>query len=216
MKYLQTVTAIISSLGFGLACAAGPVAIVEDVQAKTAKVEVMDFLHSGQKISLAKGESLTIGYMDSCKRERIKGGNITIGEKQSQVTNGMVIREDVECDGGQANIEGQAGVKAGTLAFRSAPGSAGLAKPKSEIFGSAPVIVLPEAGQRITITSLSGKPDSHELDVKGKHIDLADHNIELILGQVYEVKAGSRSTTFKVSTLAEPGKAPVISRLVRL
>lgn len=217
MKYLQTITVVIGVIGASLAQAAGPVAIVEDVQAATAGVEIMDFLQSGQKITLAKGESLTIGYMDSCKRERIKGGEITIGKSQSTVSNGQVIREDVECDGGQANLTGQASAKSGALAFRSAGSSAiGLQKPKINIYGSAPVIVLPIANQHIVIESITGKPDRHELDVKGKYIDLADHNIELYPGQTYKVEANGMSTTFRIATPAEPGKAPLVSRLVRL
>lgn len=217
MKYLQTITGIVGIIGFSLAQAAGPVAIVEDVQSAKAGVEIMDFLQSGQKITLGRGESLTIGYMDSCKRERIKGGVITIGTSQSTVNNGQVIREDVECDGGQANLTGQASAKSGALAFRSAGSSGvGLQKPRVKIYGSAPVIILPVADQRIVIESMTGKPDRHELDVNGKYIDLADHNIELYPGQTYKVEANDISTTFRIMSPAEPGKAPLVSRLVRL
>jgi hypothetical protein len=217
MKYLQTIAVIIGVIGSSLTQAASPVAIVEDVQAAKAGVEIMDFLQSGQKITLGKGESLTIGYMDSCKRERIKGGEITIGKTQSTVNNGQVIREDVECDGGQASLSGQVGAKSGALAFRSASSNGiGLQKPKINIYGSAPVIVLPVADQHIVIESLTGKPDRHELDVKGKYIDLADHNIELYPGQTYKVEANGISTTFRIVSPAEPGKAPLVSRLVRL
>lgn len=216
MKYLQSVTAILGFLSMGLAQAASPVAIVEDVQAKAAGVEIMDFLHAGQKITLAKGESMTIGYMDSCRRESIKGGHITIGDKQSQVSNGMVIREDVECDGGQAKLTGQQGAKSGALAFRGGSPSVGLQGAKSNIYGSSPVIILSKPNQHIVIENMANKADRHELNVKGSHIDLADHNIELVAGNVYQLQAGEQSTTFKVVAPAEPGKAPLISRLVRL
>lgn len=216
MKSSQLIFASIGLLFSLTANASAPVAIVEDVQSNKAGVGIMDFLVTGQTIELGKGEHMTIGYLNSCRRERIKGGKITIGAEQSQVSNGQVMREDVECDGGSANLSGQQAAKSGALAFRSAPAGVGLNAPKVTIYGTSPMIVLPSAGQHIVIESVSGGVDRHEVDVQGTYVDLNDHNISLKPNAVYRVNAGDKSMTFKIDMDAEPGKTPVISRLVRL
>ena len=216
MKSSQLIFASIGLLFSLTASASAPVAIVEDVQSNKAGVGIMDFLVAGQTIELGKGEQMTIGYLNSCRRERIKGGKITIGAEQSQVSNGQVMREDVECDGGSANLSGQQAAKSGALAFRSAPAAVGLNAPKVTIYGTSPMIVLPSAGQHIVIESINGGVDRHEVDVPGTYVDLNDHDISLKPNVVYRVDTGDKSMTFKVDMDAEPGKTPVISRLVRL
>lgn len=216
MKSSQFILASIGLLFSLAANASAPVAIVEEVQSSKAGVGIMDFLVAGQTIELGKGESMTIGYLNSCRRERIKGGKITIGAEQSQVSNGQVMREDVECDGGSANLSGQVAAKSGALAFRSAPANVGLNAPKVTIYGTSPMIVLPSSGQHIVIESISGSPDRHELTVQGTYVDLNDHNISLAPNTIYRVEAGDKSLVFKVDMDAESGKAPIISRLVRV
>ena len=185
------------------ASANSPVAIVEDVQSSKAGVGVMDFLTAGQTIELGKDERLTIGYLNSCRRERITGGMVTIGEKQSDVKNGRVLREDVECDGGSANLSGQQAAKSGALAFRGAPTNS-LTDAKVTIFGTSPMIVLPIANQHVVIDSVSGAADHHEMDVNGSFIDLSDHNISLLPNTTYRVVAGEHSTTFKIAPSPTP------------
>lgn len=216
MKSSQFTLACIGLFFSLTASASAPVAIVEEVQSSKAGVGIMDFLVAGQTIELDKGEQMTIGYLNSCRRERIKGGKIVIGTEQSQVSNGQVMREDVECDGGSANLSGQQAAKSGALAFRSAPANVGLNAPKVTIYGTSPMIVLQGAGQHIVIESVSGGSDRHELNVQGSYVDLSDHNISLSPNTVYRVEAGDKSTTFKIDMDAEPGKTPIISRLVRV
>lgn len=210
--FTLTVIGMVVSLS---AAANSPVAIVEDVQASKAKVGVMDFLVAGQTIELGKDERMTIGYLNSCRRERITGGQVTIGEKQSEVKNGRVLREDVECDGGSANLSGQQAAKSGALAFRSAPSNS-LTDAKVTVYGTSPMIVLPSANQHLVIESISGVADRHEVNVQGSFVDLNDINISLLPNTTYRVVAGEQSTTFKIAPNAESGKTPVISRLVRL
>jgi hypothetical protein len=217
MKSSQLMFASIGLLFSLTASASAPVAIVEDVQSSKAGVGIMDFLVAGQTIELGKGEQMTIGYLNSCRRERIKGGKITIGAEQSRVSNGQVMREDVECDGGDANLSGQQAAKSGALAFRSAkPAGVGLNAPKVTIYGTSPMIVLPGTGQHIVIENITGSPERHEVTARGSYVDLNDHNISLAPDTTYRIKVGDKSTTFKVDTDAEPGKTPVISRLIRI
>jgi hypothetical protein len=56
------------------AAAQNPAALVEDVTAKNAGVDFMDYVSAGKKIKLAAGEVLVLGYLNSCIRETITGG----------------------------------------------------------------------------------------------------------------------------------------------
>ncbi|MEE8445826.1 MAG: hypothetical protein V3S44_10780, partial [Alphaproteobacteria bacterium] len=85
----------------GAATAAEPVAIVEDVAATGVKVRFLDYLERGRRIDLGAKGRIVIGYLNSCLREEIVGGEIVIGAEQSTVVAGSVRRARVECDGGR-------------------------------------------------------------------------------------------------------------------
>src|SRR5713226_8968155 len=62
-----------------------PVALVEEVVAPHADVEAMEYLIAGRVIHLMSNETLVLGYFQSCWRERITGGTVTVGTDQSAV-----------------------------------------------------------------------------------------------------------------------------------
>ena len=81
-----------------------PATIVEDVSPTRTDVQVFDHLEAGHTVRLLADEKLILGYLASCVRETIQGGNVTIGTLQSTVTSDLVTREEVECDGGYTNL----------------------------------------------------------------------------------------------------------------
>jgi hypothetical protein len=85
--------------------AAGPVgvALVENVSGDSG-VEFMDYVHPGQVISLGSGDTVVLGYLQSCVRETITGGVVTVGATQSEVQAGTVSRTRVECDAGRTSV----------------------------------------------------------------------------------------------------------------
>ena len=86
-----------------------PVAIVESISATAEGLAFMDYLEEGQIIDLKAGEILILGYLYSCWEERIVGGRVIVGREKSNVENGRVQREQVECDGGAIRLSvGQA------------------------------------------------------------------------------------------------------------
>lgn len=212
MNTIRTFIASVSMLSVGLLQAAEPAAIVEDIQATKAGLSFMDYVHEGQVITLGDEEHITLGYLHSCQREVITGGTVTIGNLQSAVNKGQVMREEVECHGGQAKLSGQQAGTSGALAFRS---SNTTNKPELTIYGNAPVFRLHTANTPLTVAPLNKRGQSHTIEVKGHHVDLADKNISLSPG-LYKVEAGNMSKIFKVHHRAEPGKAPIITRLVDL
>lgn len=73
-----------------------PVAMVEEAAPET-KLQAFDTLMAGQVIHLLRG-TLVLSYLDSCRRETIRGGAIvTIGKAESSVVGGSVTAEQAPC-----------------------------------------------------------------------------------------------------------------------
>jgi len=195
-----------------------PAAIIENIEANDSSLSFMDYVTEGRVIKLGDAGKLTIGYLNSCIRETITGGTVVVGKKQSQITKGQLLREDVECDGGNAKLTGQQAATSGALAFRGTPKSnIGVRKVDLTIYGTAPVIRTKQENADITIERIDQQSKLYTYQLKGKHIDLADKKLSLSLGGTYriEVKNGN-SKTFRVDKYAEVGKISIVSRLIDL
>ena len=79
---------------------AEPVAVVEDVNFASDRIQPMDFLDAGTIFEFRPSESIVIGYLSSCVLESITGGKVTIGQHQSIVIGGEVNRRTLECVSG--------------------------------------------------------------------------------------------------------------------
>jgi len=215
-------TTILASAGLFISSHAiaglSPVAIIEDIQADTSTVSFMDYVNEGQIIQLGATGKLIIGYLNSCRRETITGGTVTIGLLQSSVNKGQLLREDVECDGGNAKLSGQQSVSSGAFAVRSAAqAKIGIGKSELTIYGRSPVIRLKQINSNITIERMDKRSRQYTYQLKGKYIDLANKNLSLALGGVYRVSVENGiSKTFKVDKYAEAGKISILSRLINL
>src|SRR5262249_56137461 len=66
---------------------AGPleVALVEKVSGDSNGVEFMDYVHTGQVISLGSGDTIVLGYLYSCVQENITGGVFTLRPNHNAV-----------------------------------------------------------------------------------------------------------------------------------
>jgi len=215
-------TAIFALLGLSISINAhagvSPVAIIEDINAKESTLSFMDYVNEGQVIKLGTSGKLVIGYLNSCQRETITGGTVTIGAEKSKVSKGQLLSEDVECNGGNATLSGQQAATSGALAFRgTAKSNIGIRKPDLTIYGTAPVVRTKQANADITIERVDKKGKTHTFQLKGKHIDLADRKLSLSLGGTYRIEVkGGNSKTFLVDKYAETGKISVVSRLIDL
>ena len=113
----------IASLAFAGALAATPalagdaVALIESLAGQSQRVELMKYAHAGQVIRLGPDQTLVLSYRDSCVRETITGGTVTIGTDQSEVRSGEVTRMGGQCVIGRVDIrDGQ--VSVGGRSFR--------------------------------------------------------------------------------------------------
>ena len=115
----KLVLAIASSLIFSTpAIAAEPTAIVAEIDAPRLSVSLMELLDPGKSIDLGEDGMLVLGYLHSCLQERITGGKVTIGLDHSVVKRGRVIRELVECNGGELLLTADQAARSGVLVFR--------------------------------------------------------------------------------------------------
>lgn len=76
-----------------------PAAMVEEVKnAPAAGVEFTDYLFPGQTVQLGQRGELRLSYLASCRSETIRGGNVTIGDRQSVVSGGRIQGTEKPCD----------------------------------------------------------------------------------------------------------------------
>ena len=219
MKINVFIAIIGISLSTQVLAGLSPVAIVEDIQADGSKLSFMDYVTEGRVIQLGKHGKVTLGYLNSCRRETITGGTVKVGARKSDVKDGSVLGEVVECDGGDANLSGQQAATSGALAFRGAAPKQkiGLAKAELTIYGTAPVVRLKQSNTEITIERVDKRSKTYRYHIPGKYIDLADKRLSLELGGIYRIRAhNGASKTFKIDKYAEMGKISIVSRLIDL
>jgi hypothetical protein len=189
-------------------------AIVEQVGGPDSGVHEMDLLKQGQVIKLKTGASMTVGYLRSCVREIIVGGQVTIGAEASKVVNGLRRKEDVDCDGGQlVRTSKQSDDVAGAVFRKGNFDQKALPKPDWTLFGVSPFVRLSKAGGTLKIERLDKVENTIKVPIKGDWVDLKTKGIKLKPSGVYAMTSGKRPVVVKVSPLAEPG-APILSRLI--
>ena len=100
------------------ASSASPVALIEALSGNPAALEVMDYLETGQVIRLGARETLVLSYLNSCTRETITGGTVTVGTEQSEVVSGKVERTKVRCDRARASASAEYVIQSSGHVFR--------------------------------------------------------------------------------------------------
>ena len=102
------VLAVIGVIAVTSGAAADPieVALVESTSSNSLGVRPMDYVRAGQIIRLGARDTIVLTYMNSCLRETITGGTITIGLDWSGVQSGEVQRMPGQCDSGKMVLTG--------------------------------------------------------------------------------------------------------------
>lgn len=192
------------------AAAAGPTAVVEEVSEGAGGLAVFDFLEPGQVIELGPEATLVVGYLTSCVREFITGGRVTIGEAESLVTDGVLVREIVECRGGEALLSQSQAAASGVVVLRGEEDD----DLPFKLYSLHPAFVFENPTQTVRITRLDRPQPSLTLAVVGNSLDTGKIGIALTAGGTYRAEAGGVRRQFKVVRHARPSGA-LVSRLVR-
>ncbi len=214
-----------SSLAGAVPVAAqSPVAIVEEIDSKSAGVEFMDYVFPGQVIRLEKTGTIVLSYLSSCWREKVVAGTVTIGHEQSDIKDGKVQRTRVHCSTGKMQLSSEQAKQSGGMSFRGipkrAPGKDGDTNAVT-IYGTSPLFELQRPG-KLLIERIDKPGETIEEQigsdrlVRGAFLDLARNNRALAPGGLYRVRHEGRQMLFRIAADAEPGAAPLTTRLVRL
>jgi len=205
------------------ALAQAPVALVEDVKGSPPGVELMDYVSAGNIIRLGPSDTIVLGYLKSCQRETISGATVTVGTEQSDVQGGTVNREKTACDGGKMELTVELS-KGGAMVLRDAPKTATPSplslRPQFMLYGLSPVVEL-KTGAAVVIERVDQPGERYELTsdgrkLRGSFYDFADDNKTLVRAGVYRATMGRVQVLFQVDLNAQPGRAPLAGRLLRL
>lgn len=191
--------------------AGAAVAILEEISGASGDHGAFDELKAGDRIELGTKGSAIVGYLDSCVRETIQGGTVTIAPGQSKVEGGQVSRETIACEATQLVLSEDEAGKSATVAFRGPPWEDDL----RQIVPSPSPLVLAK-GKQVAIKRLDGDEAPITLPLKDGRADLAAQNVALTPGGFYELTVGKKQTVIKIDPEAQPGPMPAMSRLVRL
>ena len=195
---------------------ASPSAIVEDVQSAATPIVAFDYVSPSYVIELQRDGSLILDYLTSCVRERIEGGQVTVGETQSTVTGGEVKRLQVPCDGGAFQLTSAQAQQSAAVVFRGydANRSKNLPPPQVTLYGTSPVVKLAHAGGTLEIRRIDQPEEPITVPMSAAAQDLAATSVSLTPGGLYQAQAQGRGITFKVDPSASSGKLPLVSRLL--
>jgi hypothetical protein len=209
---------LIASVGVLFAYAASaetPVAIVEEISGSPAGIEFMDYVYAGKVVRLGSHDSIVLSYLDSCWREKITGGTITIGSEQSLVEGGKVERTKIVCDAGKMLLTAELAGKNAAMVFRAPQ------RPEFTLYGLSPIVEV-NPGSTLLIERLDQSGERYEVVITDKQLqhgtfyDLAKAHESLTAGGIYRASAGTQQLVFKIDANAKPGMAPIAGRLLRL
>jgi hypothetical protein len=88
------------------AAAEDAAALVESIISHSQRVELMTYAHVGQVIRLSPDQTMVLSYRNSCVRETITGGTVTVGVEHSQVQSGDVKSVNGSCAAGKVELTG--------------------------------------------------------------------------------------------------------------
>jgi hypothetical protein len=224
MRTIETAFRVVA--GAGVACSiavAGPapVALVENVSGNPAGIELMDYVEIGKVIELGARDAIVLSYMQSCVRETITGGTVTVGADQSNVHGGKVARAKVPCEAGKMLLATNEAAQFGGKIFRGSPATADVSQgPQFTLYGRSPIVEVSAPG-RLIIERMDQPGERHVVNVEtgalvhGRFYDFAKQGPRLAAGGTYRASLGNQEIIFRIDGSAKAGNTPLLGRLVR-
>lgn len=192
----------------------GPAAIVEEIDAPDSAIQAFDYLWAGDVVDLGADNVLVLGYLSSCHRETIVGGQVKVGREQSDTDNSMVHRQKVPCDPIVASLTAAQAGESGAVVLRKPDGEP-LESPQSiRIYSTAPIFKTPQPAAEIVVRRLDRTAPDVVLKPDGPTLDTAGSATTFAPGGRYEARAGDASRVFEVDQDSHAGNGPAVSRLI--
>ena len=211
-RHLFSAIFCITALAVASPARAEPTAIVENVVGDGVPVGLMELLEPGVVIELSGGNSITLGYLESCVREQITGGRV-VGEKQSEVTGGEVNRETLLCKTETAGTRGATGEGA-ALVFRG--GDDGKPVDAARLMFRVPVFLMEGVTKEtLRIERIDRREAIRNISVSGPVFDTAGSLPPLTAGGRYRASIEDREVEFIIDRHAAMAPGLALERLVR-
>jgi hypothetical protein len=183
--------------------AAGPVALLEAIaDAPGAGFESFDYLDAGATLDLGARGTATISYFEGCRVEKIRGGTVTIGPRESAVAGGQVSASTMACKGAKPIVVASAR-EAGAGVNRVTPFPASRWDEWS-VKSDRPVFAWPAAAgesaqtvYRVTVIALDQKPPQIVWagDARQRYLPYAPAAPRLAPGMPYAVQVAAPGGT---------------------
>jgi hypothetical protein len=187
---------------------------VEEVTGNIPGVEFMDYVEAGRVITLGPRDTIVLGYMTSCRREKITGGKVVVGREQSTVEHGKVDHSRVDCDAGRMQPTDRQARHGGATVVRSAvpPVTLYSRLPLVEVGGPGLLVIQPldQTGERRTVVLTQANL------VRGRFYDLAKAGKPLVPGVVYAASFEGKKVVFRIDEQAKAAATPIVGRLLRI
>jgi hypothetical protein len=186
------------------------VAIVEEVSPGIGDLRRFDLIAAGRAAELGRDGRIVLGYLKSCWQDSVIGGRAVAEPLKSFVEGGALTRRRVECD-----AAGLAQMNSAGLTARGGASLAGPALPEPDVnlYGLSPIVISREPGV-LLIERLDATAAPLRLELPERKIDLSDKNIALDAKGLYRFTSGAAVLVVRIDSLAEPGRAPAVGRLV--
>jgi uncharacterized protein YhdP len=186
-------------------------ALVEEIDDGVPHVIAFDTLKPGQSVDLRPSHHAVISYLDSCIRETISGGLIKIGTSQSDVQDGNVQRDKVECSLKQLSLTEATQDQSATTVFR--PLFDNLVK---QTLPDVSPFILGQGLAKVELKQMGKEEAPIILTLQQGKIDLRSAGIKLRPGSIYKISNGTRETYIKIAPEATAGQAQLLARVVTL
>ena len=192
----------------------GPAAIVERIEAPSSAIEAFDYLWPGDQIDLGADSILVLGYLTSCRRETIVGGQVKVGLDQSETDSQMIHHQKVPCDPIVASLTSAQASESGAVILRDPEEEALKAQQSIRIYSTAPVFSTPEPVTQIVVRRLDQSVPDMVLQPAGAVLDTAGSAVTFAPGGRYEARAGEILRIFEIDPTADLGDGPAVGRLI--
>ena len=189
------------------------VAIVEDLSTDLSDIEIFEYLTPGTTLILAENQWISLGYLYSCNQEKIVGGKIIIGARQSEVSGGLVVREKVQCDGQNLQLMTDQSDRAGVAVMRK---SEGQMEVNVVIYSVYPLLHVTTNDRRVELYSVDRPGKSKVFDVKQSAVDFLAYDHALKRGGIYRIKGKDKNIVFRIDKFSAMGSGTFLNRLIIL
>jgi hypothetical protein len=186
------------------------VAIVEDVSSGIGDLRRFELIAADRAAELGRDGRIVLGYLKSCWQDSITGGRAVAEPLKSLVEGGALTRRRVECDAAGLAQMNSAGLSARGGASLADPA---LPEPDVNLYGLSPIVISREPGA-LLIERLDAPAAPLRLELSESKIDLFEKNIALDAKGLYRFTRGAAAIVVRIDSLAEPGRAPAVGRLV--